>query len=413
MPATICLITPGHLSSTPRLLKEADALVEAGYRVHVIAGRHFPPVFEFDDQVTRAARWNCTAVPAAHGPARVAEKLMTVLARRKLARSPRPSPRLAAQALFPPLSRFVAAARRVPAGYLIGHCLGGIAVAGYAAEAQGSRFGADLEDFHDAETHAATGDAIEQKARRDLQAALLPRARHLTAASPLIAEAYREHYGVSADVVLNVFPLAEAPPPPEERRPFTLDNPARVYWFSQTIGPGRGLEGAVRLLARLRVPVELQLRGFSTGNYARQLQEQAAAQGLRHAIRFLPPAPAAEMARLAAQADVGLSVEETTPLNRDLCLTNKIFVHLLAGLPVVLSPTRAQVAIARRLGRAALLLREEIDDSAAALDAWLGDPAQLAAARREAWRLGQERFCWDVEKRVLLQAVRQAQTGAT
>jgi len=37
----ICLLTPGHVASTPRLVKEADALVDAGYRVHVVAGRHF------------------------------------------------------------------------------------------------------------------------------------------------------------------------------------------------------------------------------------------------------------------------------------------------------------------------------------------------------------------------------------
>ena len=34
----ICLITPGHVASTPRLVKNADALAAAGYEVHVVAG---------------------------------------------------------------------------------------------------------------------------------------------------------------------------------------------------------------------------------------------------------------------------------------------------------------------------------------------------------------------------------------
>src|SRR5215469_5721617 len=33
----VCLITPGHLATNPRIVKEADALSDAGYKVTVIA----------------------------------------------------------------------------------------------------------------------------------------------------------------------------------------------------------------------------------------------------------------------------------------------------------------------------------------------------------------------------------------
>jgi glycosyltransferase involved in cell wall biosynthesis len=42
---------------------------------------------------------------------------------------------------------------------------------------------------------------------------------------------------------------------------------------------------------------------------------------------------------------------------------------------------------------------------AATLDALLGDPAALAAARARAYALGQERYNWDVEKEKLIQVV--------
>ena len=32
----ICIVTPGYISSTPRVMKEADALAEAGFRVRVV-----------------------------------------------------------------------------------------------------------------------------------------------------------------------------------------------------------------------------------------------------------------------------------------------------------------------------------------------------------------------------------------
>ena len=59
------------------------------------------------------------------------------------------------------------------------------------------------------------------------------------------------------------------------------------------------------------------------------------------------------MARLAAQHDVGLASELSTPPNRAISLTNKVFTYLLAGIPVLLSNTPAQRGLAAELGEAA------------------------------------------------------------
>ena len=92
--------------------------------------------------------------------------------------------------------------------------------------------------------------------------------------------------------------------------------------------------------------------------------------------------------------------------NRRLCLTNKIFTYLLAGVPVVLSDTPAQRVLAPDLGGAAALVP-------------LSDPTAIAAtldrlatgldqARAEALRLGRERYNWEVEKGALLASVEAA-----
>jgi hypothetical protein len=114
------------------------------------------------------------------------------------------------------------------------------------------------------------------------------------------------------------------------------------------------------------------------------------------------------MARLAADAHMGLSTEEAAPpLNRDLCLANKVFVYLLAGIPQLLSGTRAQTALAAELGEAAMLCDlSHPQETARRLDEFLSDPARVAGARRAAWELAHRRFCWDVEKEKLLASVR-------
>ncbi len=404
MPATVCLITPGHISSTPRVVKEADALAAAGYAVSVVAGRHFKPVMVFDDALVAAVPW--TYRPVRTGGS-LLRKVARHFARRTLARQPDAPPMTAARAIHADVGRLAAAAAATSATLFIGHCLGGMAAAALAAEQLNVRAGGDLEDFHDAETDAALNDSAQRNATRRLQNAFLPRATHLTAASPLIAHAYEQQYGAHPQVVLNVFPLREAPPAPVKRPPPSVEAPARLYWFSQTIGPGRGLEAMLAVMSRMRTPVELNLRGFNSRDYTVQLEARARTLGLKRPIRFQPPAPAGEMIRLAADADLGLSIEERMPLNRDLCLTNKIFAYLLAGLPQLLSATTAQTALAPELGEAALLGDlAQSEETAAKLDAFFSDSALVARARESAWRIARARFCWDREKEKLLASVR-------
>jgi len=407
MAPLICLITPGHVASTPRLVKNAQALAAAGYRVHVVAGRHYAPANALDAEIFAAAAWTHTLVDYQGGAAVFARKLLRRLARRRLARRSSATVAVAARARHAEIGRLVAAAAAVPAQLYLGHCLAGLPAAALAARRRDRPYGFDAEDFHDEETVAASNDPVDRLSCRILEEGLLPGCRLFSTAAPLIGKKYSEIYGVNPFTLLNVFPLAEAPLAPADPGPATAERPAVAYWFSQTVGEGRGLERAVAVLARMRTPVELHLRGFTSAAYAARLGALAAAEGLRRPIRFLPPGHPAEMARLAAGSDLGLSVEESRPLNRDLCLTNKIFIYLLAGIPQLLSPTSAQTGLAPELGEAALLADPgDAADTARRLDDFFSVPARAVSARRVAWSLARTRFNWDLEQQKLLGAVR-------
>lgn len=400
----ICLIAPGHVSSTPRLVKNADALAAAGYRVRVVAARSFPPADPLDTEILAAAQWEHTVVDQLRGGAAL-RAVARRLARQLVTRTSLSAVKIAARAHYAGIGRLASAAASQPAELFLGHCLAGLPAAAMAAQSQGVSFGFDAEDFHDAETVEAMADAAETAARRILQATLIPRCAHFTAAAPLIAREYQRAYGVEPAVLLNVFPRSQAPAAPLDPGPISADRPARLYWFSQTIGPGRGLEAIVAALGRMRTPTELHLRGFATADYVTRLRHLAGEKSERF-LQFLPPGPPSEMARLAAGADLGLSTEQPPPLNRDICLTNKIFVYLLAGIPQLLSATRAQADFGAGLGAAGLvadLARPE--EVAATLDAFFADSRRVAAARRAAWELGQTRYCWEIEQEKLLHSV--------
>jgi hypothetical protein len=402
----ICLITTGNLSTTPRLVKNADALAEAGYRVHVVAGAPFDAAKGLDDDILRDARWGYTHAAYRSGPGAFGRKLARIAARRFVAVEPRPGIGAAAMAHFSG-SRFMAkAAARVPAQLYLGSCLAALPVAASAARARNCPYGFDIEDFHDAETKEAIADPVEVKIRQTIQSKLLPGCRILTAGAPLIGAKYEEIYRVKPLILLNVFPRSHAPTSSTTPERISEQRPAVLYWFSQTVGPDRGLEAAIAVMSKMHTPVELHLRGFVSQEYVTSLQALSRDGSALRRVCFLPPASPNEMARLASHADLGLSLEQQSPLNRDICLTNKIFVYLLAGIPQLLSNTSAQTAIAQQLGNSALVCNlAHVEDTARQLDVFFADGGRVAEARKMARKLSSERFCWDVEKQVMLDAV--------
>ena len=162
-------------------------------------------------------------------------------------------------------------------------------------------------------------------------------------------------------------------------------------------------------MARTRARVTLDIRGSNRWGHGKELVEFARALGIGDRISVVPMAPPQEMATLAARYDIGLSLETDVSANRRVCLTNKIFTYLLAGVPVLLSDTPAQRALAAELGAAARVVSlADPDGMAAMLDRLADSPFEKSQASTEAWRLGRERYNWDFEKSALLKSVARA-----
>jgi glycosyltransferase involved in cell wall biosynthesis len=399
----ICLVSPGHLASNPRLVKEADALHEAGFAVRVVAGDVTPGVRPLDATILARAPWPVAKVELGPRPFQLARRVRQGLAGRAHVIA---GVRAAEWAHSPITGSLARVAEAQPADLYIAHCLPALPAAARAARRHGAKLGFDAEDDHVGELEDTPENRPEIQIRRRIEGHYLPQCQHLTAASPGIARAYRDRYGVTMTPILNVFPLAQAPADAPAGRYRKRSDSLSVYWFSQTIGPGRGLEPFVKAMGKLRGRATLSLRGSDFLGYSARLKALAADAGVADSVRFLPSAPPDDMARLAAHHDIGLASELETPPNRAISLTNKIFVYLLAGIPVLLSDTPAQRELAIDLGEAARVVDLTDPDSVASVLCSLADAEALAAAKCAARRLAQTRFNWDIEKQRLLQRVR-------
>jgi glycosyltransferase involved in cell wall biosynthesis len=294
---------------------------------------------------------------------------------------------------------------RQPADLIYGGTTGALAAIAEAARRTQTPFAVDFEDLHCAETTGANASIVDALATR-VEQDVIRGAAFVTTSSEGIAAEYRRRYGLDAAVVHNTFPL------PPKRPDFGRATPAvfKAYWFSQTIGPGRGIEEAVTALGRLGVPAELTLLGRAQEGYLQRIRSRAKAAAAPVVIHHQPPVPPDAMVDFARGYDVGLALDCGTPLNRELCMTNKAFTYILAGVPVVIADTPGQHAFGVDLGAgAALIPCGDVDALTTALIAWAQNPAALDAAKRAAWQRAVERWHWehDDERGILLRQVAQ------
>lgn len=217
----------------------------------------------------------------------------------------------------------------------IAHNPGALPAAWLAAKKNKSKVGFDAEDFH-------RGEHLDQNsllalAVKYIEDAYLPQCNYITAASPMIGNAYKKLYpSQKIAVINNVFSKKYLQKIHKESH-----DHLRLFWFSQTIGPHRGLETAVKAIEILKgkCKIELHLMGNVLSGYSSELIKLTTQSDFIH---FIPPVAPDKVFEQASKFDVGLSLEVPETENRDYCLTNKLFTYLLSGNCVILSNTSAQ-----------------------------------------------------------------------
>ncbi|NEU06775.1 glycosyltransferase family 4 protein [Flavihumibacter sp. R14] len=401
----ICIITPGTIASNPRLVKEAEALSNSGYNVHLIYTRHVYYLVETDQKILDDhPEWTYDYLDWSSPDAASKVKKMGSGIKRKIANLILESKLYPGQLVPVLFNRFYCwqlyKAMSCKADLYIAHYPESIAIAARAAKVNNAFFAFDAEDFHRGE--GASGGLTE--AISTLEDRFLPDAAYITAASPLIAKAYQKLYpGVKITSLENMFQLNKQPTFVE------LDNNSlKFFWFSQTVGPKRGLEEFIKILQVLgKKNVQLTLLGNCSTSYKTQLQNLWFTLGLKpESLVFKMTVPEAEIFTLAASHHFGLGLEISHSINRDICLTNKIYTYILSGNLLILSNTSAQKNFYEKYPGVGLCIElNDPEQAAARILHLIESSGDINAQRREIYKLGQSTLNFDQEKKVLLKQV--------
>ncbi|MBL0358830.1 MAG: hypothetical protein IPP72_19065 [Chitinophagaceae bacterium] len=262
-----------------------------------------------------------------------------------------------------------------------------------------SRYAFDAEDYHRSldETNQEEGRIATQ-----LENAYFNNAAYITAASPMIAAAYKKNYPLKDFVVINnVFSVSQQPA-------FSniVQQPLKLFWFSQTVGLKRGIQDVINAINNIRdFTIEFSVLGDASAAIKAQLQSLLL--NSKHSIHFIPPCNEEELIRLAAMHHIGLALEPGFSLNNKIALSNKLFTYLLAGNAVIVSNTPAQELYYNSYPDTAWCYQiGNIKQLTAIIQQAGTDEVLLNIKRKAAWQAANTTLNWETEQQQFLKLVK-------
>jgi len=404
----VCIVTPDYLASTPRVVKEATALAQDGCDVRVVCSYgNLESIRNFDETLTQGQRWRYAVVGwSSH---RAEERWLywkSAIRQHVLQRLPSFLLRFgkalesAEGRVYAELARLAA---KEKADLYIGHYPVGLAAAAFAASRWKAELRYDAEDLHTGEQPAGQPETPRTRRIRLLETRYLARCSKVTAASELIADQLASRYGIARPLVIhNVFPWSDRTHldgQMKDRQGPSLS----LCWFSQTIGEDRGIEEAIRAVGLLHQRAQLHLRGFAAESVKNKFRLLAKKCHLNESLYFHPAVPPGELLSRTAEHDVGLSLEQPHCLNREIAVTNKLFLYFLAGLAVAATDVPGQRYVMATCPQAgALYPPGDVRALAEILQRFATDSAYLDQCKKAALKAAQEQWNWERESQKLV-----------
>lgn len=402
---TVCLVTSTHVSYNPRLTKEADTLAAAGYNVRVVAMNVEKWRSHLDEELMRSREWSLERI---NGRRDLASGFplwaRSAVRQRRARRSNNP-----ADAYSRYRREMFRAAARKPADLYIAHNLPALPAAVEAAQEHAVKIGFDAEDFHRGEIANVPANRAARALIEAIETKYMPMCDYVTAASDGIGDAYVRELGIAKPTtLLNVFAKADRAGrvPANELEAERRGPGLSLYWYSQVIGPDRGLNDALKAVALLSKPAHLHVRGSWAPGYQRIFEAELGRLGIQDRVSVLPPAPPAQLVQRAAQHDVGLALEPGDRPNNRLASSNKLFTYMLAGLAIAATDVPGQALVEKEALGCGFLYPPQVPEILASkLREWQDHPELLGAAKETSRRHADNRYCWDVEREKFLKVV--------
>lgn len=396
----ICIVTDQHLSANPRVWKEADALARNGYEVEIITRANNAGRKQRDQKILEHIHSSIKYSPVVNA---IKEEIpffrdFYYRARLKLVLFVKRFGFDSRYLLSTDPDLIYTEALNRNADLYIAHVECGLYVGKHLLQ-KGKKVAFDFEDWY-SNDYLSPVRAV--KLLQHLESYALHKGSFVTCPSAAMAKALQLTYEApnQPQVIYNGFKDDDSVVMDMHED----DGFVKLVWFSQRIGPGRGLEKFIETLNSVSIPVSLTLIGDCPEEYEVLLNKTFPANS-GHKLVVKKPVTHAELGALLRQFDVGLALEEVYPESRNKTITNKILQYLQAGIKVLATNTDGQVEVAEHMQGAVATIAADNNSG------WHDILQQLISThidKDDVIKKYQEQFSWHAQEKKLLQLVETA-----
>jgi glycosyltransferase involved in cell wall biosynthesis len=391
----ICIITQSHLCRNPRVVKEALLLVEKGYTVTIINSTYDHDLNAQDIHIIEGSGIELLHV------AQLEKRNLTSFLYRWIKKTGNllvkylkiQTPMALGYASW----EYVSVALKQHADLYICHQELGL-YCGVCLLKHNKKVAFDFEDWY--------AEDLLPDAQIDRPLKLLRRLEHdalnqgafcLTTSNIMARQLAATYHSPVPNVVYNTFDVETNIL--TNTKAFT--SPLKLFWFSQTIGPGRGLEEFLQLINSVPMKLEIHLLGMVSDSYKNFLLQMP---GPQHQLLFHSLVAPDKLAAKIAQFDIGLALELSTPQSRNYTITNKLFQYLMSGLPIIATNTMGQQEVINKYNVGISIDFNDIERSLNRLMALFNDSQRIKDLSQQARKMAAV-LSWDAEKEKLFDPI--------
>lgn len=268
---------------------------------------------------------------------------------------------------------------------------------------KGKKVAFDFEDWHSTDLLPKDKAYRPIKLLERLEKYILDQASYCYTTSDAMAMVISDYYNsAKPNVIYNSFLASQREQIDGQYKDVLNHDTPSVYWFSQVISEGRGLELLFDALPLVKTPFQLHLRGSISENYRQDLMEKIPDHVTLYIHELVQPE---ELISRIAEHDLGIAFEESYPENRNFTISNKVFHYFQSGIPILATETAGQVEIAHKSPNAIKLVNRHPLEVATSLDYILNNRMLLKQMKEKSWQSGGFFFAFEKQEERLLHMI--------